>query len=310
MIETNGIKAWLLAARPKTLTGALAPVIVGLSAAWAQRGSLDWWPAILCALFALLMQVDANLLNDYLDFHDGIDKEDRLGPERACQQGWITPRAMRLGIGLVTLVACLTGLPLVWWGGWWMVAIGAACVIGCALYSTLARLALGDILVVAFFGIVPVCATYYLQDNSQFIIHNAQFSIHNSQFIIHNAQSSIHNSQLWGAALAMGLVTDCLLLVNNYRDRDTDLRVGKRTIPNIIGPNATLMLYAIIGIVAVCLVYNQTRLPILYLPLNFFLVHRLHTIRQGRQLNQVLGQTAMSILLFALLYSVGVVIGF
>ena len=286
MIETNGIKVWLLAARPKTLTGALAPVIVGLSAAWAQRGSLDWRPAILCALFALLMQVDANLLNDYLDFHDGIDKEDRLGPERACQQGWITPRAMRLGIGLVTLVACLTGLPLVWWGGWWMVSIGAACVIGCALYSTLARLALGDILVVAFFGIVPVCATYYLQDNSQFIIHNAQ---------------------LWGAALAMGLVTDCLLLVNNYRDRDTDLRVGKHTIPNIIGPNATLMLYAVIGIVAVGLVFSQTRLPILYLPINFFLVHRLHTIRQGRQLNQVLGQTAMSILLFALLYSIGVI---
>ena len=286
MIETNGIKAWLLAARPKTLTGALAPVIVGLSAAWAQRGSLDWRPAILCALFALLMQVDANLLNDYLDFHDGIDKEDRLGPERACQQGWITPRAMRLGIGLVTLVACLTGLPLAWWGGWWMVAIGAACVIGCALYSTLARLALGDILVVVFFGIVPVCATCYLQVNSQFIIHNAQ---------------------LWGAAFAMGLVTDCLLLVNNYRDRDTDHRVGKRTIPNIIGPNATLMLYAIIGIVAVCLVFSQTRLPILYLPINFFLVHRLHTIRHGRQLNQVLGQTAMSILLFALLYSIGVI---
>ena len=281
-------KAWTLAIRPKTLTGALAPVCVALSKAWAD-GHFLWLPALLCALFALLMQIDANLLNDYLDFRDGIDKEDRLGPERACAQGWITPHAMLRGIILVTIAACIIGLPLIFWGGWWMIAIGLACVIGCALYSTLARMALGDVLVIVFFGIVPICVTYYLQLNSQFIIHN---------------------SQLWASALAMGLVTDCLLLVNNYRDRDTDRSVGKRTIPNIIGPNATLALYAFIGIVAVSLVFSQTRLPIFYLPLNFFLVYRLHAIRQGRQLNQVLGQTAMSILLFAILYSVGIIIGF
>ncbi len=281
-------KAWTLAIRPKTLTGALAPVCVALSKAWAD-GRFLWLPALLCALFALLMQIDANLINDYLDFRDCIDKEDRLGPERACAQGWITPRAMLRGIFLVTITACIIGLPLIFWGGWWMIAIGLACVIGCALYSTLARMALGDVLVIVFFGIVPVCATYYLQVNPQFIIHNAQ---------------------LWASALAMGLVTDCLLLVNNYRDRDTDRSVGKRTIPNIIGPNATLALYAFIGIVAVGLVFSQTRLPIFYLPLNFFLVYRLHAIRQGRQLNQVLGQTAMSILLFAILYSVGIIIGF
>ena len=78
----------------------MAPVLVALSTAWAD-GYFLWQPAVLCLLFALLMQIDANLVNDYLDFKNGTDREDRLGPERACAQGWITPRAMLLGITLV-----------------------------------------------------------------------------------------------------------------------------------------------------------------------------------------------------------------
>lgn len=282
-IKVNSLHAWFLAARPKTLTGAMAPVCVGLSAAWSTLGSLQWVPATLCIVFALLMQIDANLLNDYLDFRGGIDREDRLGPERACAQGWITPHAMQYGIGTVTAFAILTGLPLVLWGGWEMIIIGATCVIACALYSTLARLAMGDILVVLFFGIVPVCATFFLQTG------NVDYDV----FL---------------ASLAMGLVTDCLLLVNNFRDRETDRRVGKHTIPNLIGERRTYILYALVGATACILVYSQTRLPIFYLAINFYLVSRMQRIRRGRELNKILGQTAASILLFALLYSVGVVL--
>lgn len=307
MVRTNSGKAWLLAARPKTLTGALAPVIVGLSAAWAQQGRLDWCPAVLCGAFALLMQVDANLINDYLDFRDGIDREDRLGPERACQQGWITPRAMQWGIGLVTLLACLAGLPLVLWGGWWMVAIGLACVAGCALYSTLARLALGDVLVVLFFGLVPVMATYYLQ-----VCHDLPLDS------MGHFPSSIFCSALWdaclsknfqllSAALAMGLVTDCLLLVNNYRDRDTDRRVGKRTLVTLVGPKATEWLYLSFGLIAFALCLPQSRLLLFYLPFHFSNWQLMRTIHEGRALNAILGRTAASILLFAVLYSVGVI---
>jgi len=280
-IKTNGAKAWLLATRPKTLTGALAPVVVALSCAWAD-GQFLWQPALLCALFALLMQVDANLINDYLDFIYGSDGEDRLGPERACSQGWITPLAMHWGLGIVTLLAIVTGLPLVLWGGWWMVAVGAACIVGCGLYSTLARYAMGDVLVILFFGIVPVCVTYYLQAGT----------LTPSVFL---------------ASVAMGLVTDCLLVVNNFRDRDTDRRVGKHTLPNLIGERPTYILYALLGIAACALVFSQTRLPIFYLAVNFYLVSRMQRIRHGRQLNKILGQTAASILLFALLYSAGII---
>ena len=146
MIKTNSPHAWWLAFRPKTLTGAAAPVILALSAAYGIYGHIDWIPALLCLAFALLMQVDANLVNDYFDCIRGVDTQDRLGPERACSQGWITLSAMRMGIGITTLLACLAGLPLVWWGGWECILVGIACVVFCFLYTTLfSRIAMGDV---------------------------------------------------------------------------------------------------------------------------------------------------------------------
>ena len=91
----------MLAARPKTLTGAAVPVMLGCALA-ASDGDFHLLPAVLCLLFAFLMQIDAHLINDLWDFLNGSDGKDRLGPERACAQGWITPRAMRRGIALTT----------------------------------------------------------------------------------------------------------------------------------------------------------------------------------------------------------------
>ena len=280
-IRTNGTKAWFLAARPKTLSGAVAPVAVALSAAWTDGGRLAWQPAVLCALFALLMQIDANFVNDYLDFMNGTDGRDRLGPERACAQGWITPGAMRRGIAVATVASCLAGLPLVWWGGWAMLPVGATCVVACFLYTTsLSRIAMGDLLVLLFFGIVPVCTTYYLQTRTATL-------------------------PVVLAAVAMGLATDCLLLVNNYRDRETDRRAGKRTLVVLIGSRATEWLYLLFGLAAVLLVASQTVLPVLYLPLHLSNALRMRRLRAGRALNAVLGRTALAILLFAVLYSLG-----
>lgn len=281
MMKTNSPKAWFLAARPKTLSGAVAPVAVALSAAWTDGGRLAWQPAVLCALFALLMQIDANFVNDYLDFMNGTDGRDRLGPERACAQGWITPGAMRRGIAVATVASCLAGLPLVWWGGWAMLPVGATCVVACFLYTTsLSRIAMGDLLVLLFFGIVPVCTTYYLQTRTATL-------------------------PVVLAAVAMGLATDCLLLVNNYRDRETDRRAGKRTLVVLIGSRATEWLYLLFGLAAVLLVASQTVLPVLYLPLHLSNALRMRRLRAGRALNAVLGRTALAILLFAVLYSLG-----
>ena len=120
-VKTNSTKAWVLAARPKTLAGAATPVIMGGGCAWMWMEKIgmlpaeafDWAAFALCMLFAWIMQVDANFVNDYFDFRKGGDTEQRLGPKRACAQGWITPGAMKTGILVTTVLACAAGLPLI-----------------------------------------------------------------------------------------------------------------------------------------------------------------------------------------------------
>ena len=140
-ISTNSFKAWYLALRPKTLTGAAAPILIALSAAWKdlslENRDFLWLPGLLCLAFALLMQIDANFINDYFDFKKGVDTEERLGPKRACAQGWITLKAMKWGIILTTVLSCLIGLPLIQYGGIEMIGIGAICVVFSFLYLSL-----------------------------------------------------------------------------------------------------------------------------------------------------------------------------
>ena len=146
-VRVNSLKAWILAARPKTLTGAAVPVMMGIACAVAMYGwcGIRVVPAVLCMLFALIMQVDANFVNDYFDFMKGTDDEQRLGPKRACAQGWITASAMRGGLFVTTLLACIVGLPLVYYGGWEMIMVGLACVVFCFLYTiSFSYIGLGD----------------------------------------------------------------------------------------------------------------------------------------------------------------------
>lgn len=300
MVKTNSLHAWWLATRPKTLTGAAAPIILSLSAAYGVYGQIDWTAALLCLAFALLMQTDANLVNDYFDCIRGVDNEERLGPERACSQGWITLPAMRLGIGITTMLACLVGLPLIAWGGWECILVGIACVAFCFLYTTLfSRIAMGDILVLLFFGLVPVTYTYLFQSS-----HSSIFSI---------------PSGIWLLALAQGLITDCLLLVNNFRDRHTDASVGKTTLVTIIGTKTTLVLYGAIGIISVALAICGINLisendnlwnliPIVFIPLHLLILRLMHRTYQGKALNRILGMTALSIFIFSLLVSLTILL--
>ena len=136
MVKTNSVKAWLLATRPKTLSAAAVPVMIGTAFAWRNTSEhFNWIPAILCLLFAWIMQIDSNLVNDYFDFKKGNDDETRLGPKRACSEGWITSDAMVWGILITTLLGCMTGIPLILYGGLEMVMVGIACVVFCFLHQ-------------------------------------------------------------------------------------------------------------------------------------------------------------------------------
>lgn len=217
-IKTNSLSAWVLAARPKTLTGAMVPVMIGTGWAWKLSGGENFRvvPAILCFLFAFLMQIDSNFINDYFDCLKGNDdRATRLGPKRACSEGWITLPAMRIGLVVTSLLASLVGIPLIFFCGWEMILVGVACVLFAFLYTTyFSYLGLGDVLVLVFFGIVPVVFTTYviLPDHSQALCFEVIMS-----------------------GVICGLVIDTLLVVNNYRDRENDKRDGKITLIVRIG---------------------------------------------------------------------------
>ena len=297
-VKKNSPKAWLLAARPKTLTGAAVPVMIGLSIAWVDAKMygddvFSWTAAALCLLFAFIMQVDANFINDFFDYVKGTDdRETRLGPERACTQGWVSIEAMKRAIAATTCLACVVGFPLVFYGGLEMVLVGVVCVLFCFLYTThLSYMGLGDLLVLVFFGLVPVCITYYVQ--------------------LHTFTAGVIV-----ASLACGLVIDALLLVNNFRDRDTDRDAGKVTLVVRVGAKTALRLYLGVGITA-CLMgavlwmdghVLAFVLPLVYLVLHVFTWLKMKQIGQGRELNKCLGETARNIFVYGLLVSAGILL--
>lgn len=161
-MKTNSLSAWILAVRPYSLGNSVILVLIGSALAWTDRG-FHWLPAVLCLAFALLMQCTANLVNDLWDFLKGADQPDRLGPDRAFAKGYITLGAMKAGIAGFTLAACAAGVALLVWalhagalryGGWELVAAGAACIVFAWFYTAgpypLAYHGLGDAAVILF----------------------------------------------------------------------------------------------------------------------------------------------------------------
>lgn len=296
MVKTNSVKAWLLATRPKTLSAAAVPVMIGTAFAWRNTSEqFNWIPAILCLLFAWIMQIDSNLVNDYFDFKKGNDDETRLGPKRACSEGWITSDAMVWGILITTLLGCMTGIPLILYGGLEMGMVGIACVVFCFLYTTLFSYhGLGDILVLQFFGIIPVCCTYY---------------------VCMPLHQQIPTGEVIASSIACGLAIDALLIVNNYRDIDNDRSNGKITLAVRLGESKTRRLYESIGYIAagimIILVFfdlyqTDKFIPTYAIYLIYIILHRqsyqeMKRINKGAKLNQVLGLTARNILVFGIL---------
>ena len=294
MIQTNSFKAWILATRPKTLTGAAIPVILGCALAF-MYGTFNPLPAVLCLLFAFLMQIDANLINDLFDFLKGTDREDRLGPERACAQGWITPKAMGIGIGITTVLAGLIGLSLLFFAGWELIPIGLACILGAFLYTAgpypLAYHGWGDLMVLIFFGFIPVGCTYYIMAGNW-------------------------NTSVTIASLACGLVIDTLLMVNNFRDRDQDAVSGKKTLVVRFGAKFGLGMYLMLGLAACWLCFYflflgkiyAVLLPQIYLISHITTTRKMARIHHGKALNSILGETSRNILIFGVLLSLGIIL--
>lgn len=293
-IKPHSIQAWILATRPKTLTGAATPVLLGAALAMAEA-QFELIPTLLCFLFAALMQIDANLINDLFDYVKGADRADRLGPKRACAEGWISVEAMKQAIALTTVMAAATGVALLFYGGLELIPMGLLCILFAFLYTAgpypLAYHGWGDLLVWIFFGLIPVGGTYYVMCHSW-------------------------STTVTLVALACGWVINTLLVVNNYRDIEQDRASGKRTVVVRWGAKRGALLYFILGIGAslLCLslalegAYWAALLPQFYLLLHYRTWRRMVQINKGKELNSILGETSRNMMIWGILLSLGLVL--
>ncbi len=283
-----GWRTWLLAARPKTLPAAVAPVVVGTAIAAADGGF--YFPAALTAFaVALLLQIGANLANDVFDFRRGADVN-RLGPVRVTQSGLIPPERVLLATGLVLGAAMLVGGYLVWRGGWPILFLGLLAILSALAYTggpaPLGYHGLGDLFVFLFFGAVAVAGTAYVQ----------------TQELTRLAVA---------ASVPVGCLATAILVVNNLRDVETDRVAGKRTLAVRLGAPATRLEYALLLAAAYLtppllwltdLISAWWWLPWLTLPLAAALVRRVAR-ETGPALNARLVGTARLQLLFGLLFA-------
>ena len=201
-------KHWFLATRPKTLTAALCPVLVGLSIA-TSFGELNTFYAIITALCAILIQISTNFANDYFDFKKGGDTPDRIGPTRMVQAGFITEQQMKKATIITLSLAFLLGLVLVYHAGWPILLIGILSLICAVIYTgspfSLAYTGTADLFVLSFFGPVAVMGTVYVQQLTW-------------------------SSDAFYLGLGLGFIATSLLVVNNVRDYEEDKKNNKKTI--------------------------------------------------------------------------------
>ena len=286
------INIWIEAARPKTLWASVAPVLMGTAMAYSD-GRLDVVIGLLTLFSAVLIQVGTNFANDYYDFFKGADTKERIGPTRATASGLVKPETMKKAFILTFLLSVLSGLYLIYYGGWPILVIGSLSILFGILYSggpfPLGYKGLAELFVLIFFGPVAVGGTYYLQTHEM-------------------------NMVVMLAGLSPGLISTALLTVNNLRDIQTDEKAGKRTLAVRFGPIFARIEY-FISILIACLMplvllvvdpghpYSLAAILVIILagpPLKSVLFDEISS-----ELNRALASTGKILLFYSLVFSLG-----
>jgi 1,4-dihydroxy-2-naphthoate octaprenyltransferase len=289
------MRIWLMAARPRTLPAAVAPVLVGTALAGTE-GHFHPFSFLFALLGALFIQVGTNLSNDYSDARRGADTEDRLGPVRVTAGGLVPPRQVLIATAVSFGLAVLCGIYLVVVAGWQLLAVGAASILAGILYTggpkPYGYEGLGEVFVFLFFGVVAVAGSYFVQTKEL-------------------------TWEAFALAVPVGLLASAILVVNNVRDLDTDRRAGKRTLAVRLGRERTRTLYAVMVYVAfltapVTWLFGPfgpaLLLPFLALPLAAPLVRTVRNHTDGQALNHALAGTGQLQLAFCVLLSAGLLL--
>jgi len=286
-----------MAARPRTLPAAVAPVLVGTAAAQLVSDDIRWGAFIGALLGSILIQIGTNLANDYSDAQRGADSADRLGPVRVTSSGLIAPRRVLHATWIAFAAALAVGIYLATVAGWEILVVGAVSIAAGVLYTGGPRpygyAGLGEAFVFVFFGLVAVNGSYYVQleelDPLPFLL-----------------------------SIPVGLLSTAILVVNNVRDLDTDARAGKRTLAVRLGRTRTRMLYvALVGgsfaLLPLALLIGdgpaEGLLALAAAPLALAPARAVRARTDGPALNGALAGTGMLLAVFSVLLAAGLVIG-
>jgi 1,4-dihydroxy-2-naphthoate polyprenyltransferase len=291
------MRIWLMAARPRTLPAAIAPVLVGTAAAVEWVGELPRPGAFVAALIgSIFIQVGTNLANDYSDAKRGADTADRLGPVRVTSAGLVAPRRVLVATWVAFGIAVACGIYLTFVAGVVILLIGIVSIAAGVLYTGGPRPygyeGLGELFVFLFFGLVAVNGSYYVQ------VEELQ-------------------ALPLGLSISIGFLATAILVVNNVRDIETDRRAGKMTLAVRTGRRNAVGLYRLLILAACALLpitilgASTSPLPLIglaSLPLAIPPLRTMSNRSDGPSLNAALAQTGALLGAFSLLVSAGLLL--
>lgn len=296
ILNSANLKIWIDAARPKTLAAAFVPVLTGAVLA-SHNHSFHGAATAVAFTCAFLIQIGTNFANDYFDFVNGADTENRIGFVRATATGLIDPSAMKTATVVTMGLAFVLGMYLIWHAGWVIFVLGVTSLICGILYTggpfPLGYNGLGDLFVFLFFGIVAVMGTYY--------VNALEWS----------------EASFW-ASLAVGALSTNILVVNNLRDVEQDASAGKNTLGVLLGEDALRWEYLLMMLLALAIpphFYFQLSyglsvfLPFLAIPFGAKLIRDVWMQEDKSKLNTTLEQTAQYMTLFGILFAIGILLG-
>jgi 1,4-dihydroxy-2-naphthoate octaprenyltransferase len=291
------MRIWLMAARPRTLPAAIAPVLVGSAAAVQWLGHLPRWGAFFAALVgSIFIQIGTNLANDYSDARRGADSADRLGPVRVTSAGLVTPQRVLTATWIAFAVAVACGIYLTTVAGVAILVIGVLSIAAGVLYTGGPRpygyAGLGEVFVFLFFGLVAVNGSYYVQLERL-------------------------DALPLGLSISLGFLATAILVVNNVRDLETDRRAGKMTVAVRMGRANAVNLYRLLVVGAFLVLPislwagEASALPLIGLaaaPLALKPLRTLASRTDGPALNGALAATGTLLGVFSLLVTAGLLI--
>lgn len=291
-MASEKLKSWLLAARPKTLSAAIVPILATIGLVQSLRVPIQWW-IIACALLSsFCIQIGTNFVNDAMDFKKGADNEKRLGPVRVTQQKIFTFKQVMWMANIFFALAILLGIPLVIQGGWPIVFIGLISVLMGYAYTSgpmpLAYYGLGDLFVIIFFGLVAVGGLFYLLTGT-------------------------YTKDAFVLGLQVGFLNTILIAINNLRDIHTDREVNKKTLAVRLGVTGTKVWIVFLIVAPFLMGYhwlNQQKfwlyiVPTLSLPLGLSVIKRIIATEPSAEYNKFLARSAG----YGMIFSIGFLIG-